>query len=105
MERQIAKAKASVMSGERFEIREYDVPDIKPDTLLLKQELGGICGTDLQNWEHQRLSGEIILGHENVGIVEKLGSEVKTDYLGQPLEEGDRVVLAPGTNKGAYGFL
>lgn len=98
-------AKAAVMSGERFEIREYEIPDITPDTLLLKQELGGICGTDLHNWEHQRLTGEIILGHENVGIIDKLGSNVKTDHLGQPVAEGDRVILVPGTNKGAYGFL
>lgn len=101
----MATAKAAVMTGERFEIREYKIPEITPDTLLLKQELGGICGTDLHNWEHQRLSGEIILGHENVGIIDKLGANVKTDHLGQPVAEGDRVVVVPGTNNGAYGFI
>ena len=101
----MATAKAAVMSGESFEIREYPIPDITPNTLLLKQELGGICGTDLHNWEHQRLSGEIILGHENVGIIDKLGANVKTDHLGQSVAEGDRIVLVPGTNKGAYGFI
>ncbi len=98
-------ARASVMVGERFEIREYPVPEPEPGTMLLKQELGGICGTDLHNWEYQHLEGEIILGHENVGIVHKLGQDAETDYMGRPLSVGDRVVLAPGTNKGAYGFL
>ena len=98
-------AKATGMVGERFEVREYPIPDVVEGTLLLKQELGGICGTDLHNWEHQRLSGEIVLGHENVGIIHKLGAGVETDHLGQPVEEGDRVILVPGTNQGAYGFL
>src|SRR5262249_52795325 len=32
-----------------------------------------------------------IFGHEMMGRVAKLGSRVKTDSLGQPLKEGDRV--------------
>jgi threonine dehydrogenase-like Zn-dependent dehydrogenase len=92
------------MVGKEFQIREYPVPDPAPGTLLLRQELAGICGTDLHNWEHGRLSGEILLGHENVGIVEKLGEGVDRDYLGEPIKPGDRVVFAPGTPTGAYGF-
>lgn len=97
--------RAAVLVGEKFEIRNYTVPIPKPGTILLKQELGGICGTDLHNWEFQKLKGEIILGHENVGIIDQLGSEVKTDSVGLPLKVGDRIVFAPSTNKGAYGFL
>jgi len=97
--------RAVVMVGEGFEVREYPVPEPEPGTVLLKQELAGICGTDLHNWEFQRLQGEIILGHENVGLIDTLGPGVETDYLGRPVEEGDRVILAPGTRKGAYGFL
>ena len=49
--------RATVMTGERFEVREYPVPEPEPGTVLLKQELAGICGTDLHNWEYQRLCG------------------------------------------------
>lgn len=97
-------ARAMVMVGRNFEIREYPVPDPAPGTVLLRQELSGICGTDVHNWEHQRLQGDILLGHENVGIVERLGAGVKTDHLGRPLEEGDRVVFPPGNPNGSYGF-
>ncbi len=97
--------RAAVMVGERFEIREYPVPDAAPGTILLKQELAGICGTDLHNWEHQQLEGDLLLGHENVGIIEQLGDGVKEDYFGQPLAEGDRVVMFPRTPEGIYGFL
>ena len=97
--------RAAVMVGERFDIREYPVPDPQPGSMLLRQELAGICGTDFHNWEYQRLSGEILLGHENVGIIDQLGHGVTTDYLSQPLKEGDRVVFFPRTPDGIYGFL
>lgn len=97
--------RAAVMVGKQFEIREYPVPDPAPGTVLLRQELAGICGTDLHNWEYQRLTGDILLGHENVGIIEKLGAGVNEDSVGNPVKVGDRVVLAPGTPTGVYGFL
>jgi len=100
-------ARASVMVGEHFEVREYPVPDPAPGTLLLRQEMAGICGTDLHNWEHQRLSekGPIILGHENVGIIEALGDGVTADYNGVPVKVGDRIAMAPANANGAYGFF
>jgi L-iditol 2-dehydrogenase len=93
--------RATVMVGKEFEIREYPVADPEPGTLILRQELGGICGTDLHNWEHQRINHDIILGHENVGIIDTLGEGVDTDYLGNPVKVGDRVALSPS---GGYGF-
>ena len=47
---------------------------------------------------------EVLLGHENVGVIDAIGEGVKTDYVGNPIREGDRVILAPGTSYGAYGF-
>jgi len=93
------------MVGKDFEIREYAVPDPAPGTILLRQELAGVCGTDVHNWEFGRLDGEIVMGHEPVGIVDKLGEGVQTDSLGKPIGPGDRLVVVPGTNMGAYGFL
>lgn len=77
-----------------FEIREYPVPDPAPNTVLLRQEMAGICGTDLHNWQNG-IQQEMLLGHENVGVVEAIGTGVETDYVGQKIQEGDRVVLAP----------
>ncbi|GIV77872.1 MAG: hypothetical protein KatS3mg050_2266 [Litorilinea sp.] len=95
--------RAVIAHGQTFEVREYPVPDPEPGTILLRQELSGICGTDLHNWQ-KGIPGEMLLGHENVGIIEALGQQVKTDYVGRPLREGDRVIFAPGTPHGAYGF-
>ena len=97
--------RAVVALGQDFDVREYPVPDPEPGTILLRQELAGICGTDLHMWQNG-IKDEVILGHENVGVIEALGTGVKTDYVGKPLREGDRVIFAPGTTGGggAYGF-
>ncbi len=95
--------RAVIAHDQSFEIREYTVPDPTPGALLLRQELAGICGTDLHMWQNG-IAGELVLGHENVGIIEALGQEVTTDYVGNKLHEGDRVIFAPGTPHGAYGF-
>jgi threonine dehydrogenase-like Zn-dependent dehydrogenase len=72
---------------------------------MLRQELSGICGTDLHMWQNG-IKQETTLGHENVGVIEALGPEVKTDYVGNPVKEGDRVIFSPGTGGyGAYGFM
>ncbi len=95
--------RAVVARGQDFDVREYPVPDPAPNTVLLRQELAGICGTDLHNWQNG-FDREVLLGHENVGIIDAIGEGVKTDYVGNPIREGDRVILAPGTSYGAYGF-
>ena len=43
--------RAVVASGQEFEIRHYPAPYPELSTILLKQEMAGICGTDLHNWQ------------------------------------------------------
>ncbi len=80
-----------------FEIREYPVPEVEPDAVLVRITRGGICGSDLHIWrgELQELIGAPdrgqTFGHEMCGVVERLGRNVTTDSTGQPLREGDRV--------------
>ena len=81
--------------GKPFEIREYDLPEIEPDAVLVKISLANVCGSDLHFWRGDaplRLPDDgWIFGHEMTGTVARLGSKVKTDSLGRPLKEGDRV--------------
>jgi threonine dehydrogenase-like Zn-dependent dehydrogenase len=44
---------------------------IKPDEVLLKITHAGLCGTD----QHHQTS-DMVLGHEGVGIVQQVGSQV-----------------------------
>ena len=93
---------AVVTVGKEFSIGEYTVPDPAPGTVLLQQELGGICGTDLHNWQ-KGIERATMLGHENVGVIEALGKGVTTDYNGTPIREGDRVVFHPRNTVMASG--
>jgi threonine dehydrogenase-like Zn-dependent dehydrogenase len=92
-----------VVLGQTFEAREVAVPDPAPGTILLRQELAGICGTDLHNWQ-KGFAEPIFLGHENVGIIEVIGSGVTHDYVGNPLAEGDRVIFHPRRAGFSHGF-
>jgi len=93
----MSSGKAAVFfgPGKPFEIREVPVPDVEPDAVLIRVSLANVCGSDLHFWRGDaplRLPEDgWIFGHEMTGRVEKLGARVKTDSLGRPLKEGDRV--------------
>jgi D-arabinose 1-dehydrogenase-like Zn-dependent alcohol dehydrogenase len=83
--------------GQPFEIQEYDVPDPGPGDIVLQITQAGICGSDLHTWRGDTEANPVppqgrAMGHEGTGVVYKLGQGVTTDALGQPLQEGDRVI-------------
>ena len=97
------KGKAMVSTGLNipWEMREYPIPDPEPDAIVTKITMASICGSDIHSYKGDFIKradvlgskeNPKILGHEMMGRVYKLGSNVKTDYSGQPLKEGDRVV-------------
>lgn len=99
--------RAAVFRGHEraFDVVEHPVPTPEPGTLLLKMELGGICGTDVHMYE-MGMPAPTAFGHENAGIVVALGQGVTHDHLGQPIRLGDRIVPQPGTGVPgrSYGF-
>ena len=89
-------ARASVMTGREFEIREYPVPEVEPGRVLVKQELGGICGTDLHIYDGWQMGSMVtlqnypaLIGHELAGTVAEVGSAVTTRRV------GERVTVQP----------
>ena len=93
----MSRGKAAVFlgPGKPFEIRELPLPDVEPDAVLIRISLANVCGSDLHFWRGDaplRLPEDgWIYGHEMTGRVARLGARVKTDSLGRPLKEGDRV--------------
>ena len=87
---------ATLLGPDKLEVREYPVPDIPADGGLVKVEMGGVCGTDVK-YLHGKLKVDypIILGHEILGRVEKLGKNAAAIHH---VKEGDRIIL-----KGALG--
>lgn len=92
------KGKAAIFTkvGSPMELRELPLPQVEPGAILAKVTLANICGSDLHMWRGEaRLgsgAGPWILGHEMTGRAYELGQGVTTDFLGQPLSPGDRVV-------------
>ena len=80
---------AVLVAPNQFEMREFDLPDVPDDGGLLKLEACGICGSDIHGRERMG-NGPKILGHENVGIVVKLGATAARKWK---VKEGDRVAL------------
>src|SRR5258708_2755513 len=74
----------------KTEIREFPMPDIPPDSALLKMEVAGICGTDVKLYKEPLSSAPVIMGHENIGYIARTGSEFTTR---QGFKEGDLVFL------------
>jgi len=71
------------------EIREVGVPQIGPDDVLLEVKAAGICGWDIEMWQHKManpVTVPVIQGHEFSGVISKLGDNV-TGF-----SKGDRVV-------------
>ena len=86
--------KALVLTGKKqLEIEDIKEPVIKPDEVLIHTAYAGICGTDKALYAGLPGSASavppIVLGHENSGVVTKVGSEVTN------VKPGDRVTVDP----------
>jgi L-iditol 2-dehydrogenase len=93
-----SRAACVVAFQQPVEIRDIPVPaELEPGAILVKTEMASICGSDVHLWQGElgmasRLPLPVILGHEMMGRVARLGPGVTHDSAGQPLEEGDRLV-------------
>jgi threonine dehydrogenase-like Zn-dependent dehydrogenase len=75
----------------RTEVREFDAPAIPAEGGLLRVELCGVCGSDWPYYlKYPKARGALILGHEAVGRVAKLGPAAAARF---GIKEGDRVAL------------
>lgn len=83
------KIKAAVTHGlgENFKLEEVELTEPKEDEVLVKIVASGVCHTDAVARDLGLTPFPVVLGHEGSGIVEKVGSAVKT------IKTGDRVVL------------
>jgi L-iditol 2-dehydrogenase len=93
------KSKAVVITeyGKPYEIREFPIPEVEPNAILVKVEMAGVCGTDVHQIHGKlgiRPQLPVIPGHESVGRILKLGAGRTTDVAGEPVSVGDRIMWA-----------
>lgn len=76
-----------------FDIKEYPIPELGDDDILVKVEGCGVCGTDAHEYKNDPFSLiPVVLGHEGTGEIVKMGKNVKKDSAGLDLNLGDKVV-------------
>ncbi len=78
---------------EKFEVKEYPMPEVGDDDILVKVEGCGICGTDAHEFKRDPFGLiPVALGHEGTGEIVKMGKNVKRDSAGKELRLGDKIV-------------
>jgi threonine dehydrogenase-like Zn-dependent dehydrogenase len=75
--RNTTKATVFVEPG-KIELREKPVPEVGPLDALLRITTTTICGTDVHIMKGEYpVAARLTIGHEPVGVIERLGSGVK----------------------------
>ncbi len=81
------RALCKVRSEPGLAMRDLPVPAIGPTDVLIRVEKAGICGTDyhIYSWDHwaqARVHPPLVVGHEFMGHVEKIGEAVRAVRVG-----------------------
>jgi threonine dehydrogenase-like Zn-dependent dehydrogenase len=74
---------------ETTELREFEYPQVQPDSGILKVEASGVGGSDPETYRKPGHS-PVIMGHENVGTIVELGPVAQQRW---GVKAGDRVAL------------
>ena len=84
---------AVLTEKEKFEIKEFPIPPVGDDDILVKVEGCGVCGTDAHEFKRDPFGLiPVALGHEGTGEIVAMGKNVKTDAAGKPVKIGDKIV-------------
>ena len=84
---------AMLTALEHYDIKEFPIPELGDDDILVKVEGCGICGTDAHEFKRDPFGLiPVALGHEGTGEIVAMGKNVKVDTAGKPVKVGDKVV-------------
>ena len=69
-------------------MEDVPIPSVRPNNILLKVKKSAICGTDLHiykwdEWSQKTIKTPVIIGHEYMGTVVEVGSEVDRVKVGE----------------------
>ncbi len=86
---------AMLTAPKKIEVKEFAIPTLEDDDILVKVEGCGVCGTDVHEWKGDPFGLiPVVLGHEGTGEVIALGKNVKVDTSGKPIKVGDKIVTS-----------
>ena len=86
---------ATLVAPKQIEVKEYEIPALEDNDILVKVEGCGVCGTDVHEWRQDPFGIiPVTLGHEGTGEIIALGKNIKTDTAGKPIKVGDKIVTS-----------
>jgi len=91
-------------------VRDVPVPEIGPGDVLLQTKAAGVCGWDLEMWQHtmaNSVSVPVIQGHEFCGVIAAVGSAVPEWQVGERVVSETSAVICntcPQCRTGSYQF-
>ena len=86
---------AMLTDKKKIEVKEFPIPDLEEDDILVKVEGCGVCGTDVHEWKGDPFGLiPVVLGHEGTGEILAMGKNVTCDTAGNPLKVGDKLVTS-----------
>ena len=89
-------AKVAMLTAQKkIEVKEFPIPALTDDDILVKVEGCGVCGTDVHEWKADPFGIiPVTLGHEGTGEIVYLGKNIKFDTSGKPIKVGDKLVTS-----------
>ncbi|KAI4320037.1 hypothetical protein MLD38_033560 [Melastoma candidum] len=86
---------AWLVAQNTLKIQPFQLPPLGPHDVRVRMKAVGICGSDVHYLKtlrcaHFVVKEPMVIGHECAGVIEEVGSDVKS------LVPGDRVALEPG---------
>ncbi len=86
-----------------FKLKDVDIPKIKADEVLIKVKATAICGTDIHIWNWDAWASKTIkppmtVGHEFMGEIVEVGSNVKNLSLGDRVSAESHIVGSTSRN-------
>ncbi len=86
---------AMLTAPKKIEVKEFPIPELQDDDILVKVEGCGVCGTDVHEWKGDPFGIiPVTLGHEGTGEIIALGKNIKFDTAGNPIKVGDKIVTS-----------
>ena len=84
-------------------VEDHPIPDIGPRDVLVRVVKSAICGTDVHiykwdSWAQKTIPYPMIVGHEYVGVIEKLGCDVEHLTIGQRVSSEGHIVCGTCRN-------
>ena len=79
-----------VVEPHKYEVREVEIPELaNEDEVLIQMKSAGVCGSDHHIWHGSNPCSTYprIPGHENAGVIAKIGKNVKN------VKVGDHVIV------------